>query len=135
MNYSNENAMPNGFPRGMTVEQLQALIAAQSAALRQKGPLQARTNVHTLPKQTKHPSKAAGQPAPGQVPKADDDDGIGGDLEDLENCFTAVSTAELEKLGLKAHPDKIAETSALSSVAVPHCGYKMSCPSHILQST
>ena len=34
--------------------------------------------------------------------------------------------------GLKPHPDKIAETSSLSSVPLPKLPYKMSLPGHVL---
>ncbi len=36
--------------------------------------------------------------------------------------------------GLKPHPDKIAETNSLSSVAPPKLPYKMSLPGHVMLS-
>ena len=81
-------------------------------------------------------SKARQQPGAAPLPaqaqaKQDDEHDIGDGLE--ENCFALVSTEELEKQGLRAHPDKIAEAAALSSVSVPNCSYKMCLPAQVIQ--
>ena len=71
-------------------------------------------------------------PTPAQTqPRQDDEHDIGDGLE--ENCFALVSTEELEKQGLRAHPDKIAEAAALSTVSVPSCSYKMCLPAQVIQ--
>ena len=56
---------------------------------------------------------------------------IGDGLE--ENCFALVSTEELEKQGLRPHPDKIAEAAALGSVSLPVGSYKMCLPAQVIQ--
>lgn len=70
--------------------------------------------------------------APAQAqPRQEDEHDIGDGLE--ENYFALVSTEELEKQGLKAHPDKIAEAAALSSVSLPAGSYKMCLPAQVIQ--
>lgn len=49
-----------------------------------------------------------------------------------DNCFSNFATDELEAAGLRPHPDKIAETTALASVPVPPVSYKMSLPVPVL---
>ncbi len=60
------------------------------------------------------------------------DTGLGDGVE--EQLFANVSTAELEAAGLRPHPDRISETSALASVGMPHVDYRMSLPVKVLQS-
>lgn len=60
------------------------------------------------------------------------DTGLGDGVE--EQLFANVSTAELEAAGLRPHPDRISETSALASVCVPRVDYRMSLPLKVLHS-
>ncbi len=60
------------------------------------------------------------------------DTGLGDGVE--EQLFANVSTAELEAAGLRPHPDRISETSALASVGMPRVDYRMSLPVKVLQS-
>ena len=95
-------------------------------------------NAHTMAELHRRKSKAkarqqtaAGQPqAPAQT-RHDEEHDIGDGLE--ENCFALVSTEELEKQGLRPHPDKIAEAAALSSVSLPVGSYKMCLPAQVIQ--
>jgi len=64
-------------------------------------------------------------------PRQEEEHDIGDGLE--ENCFALVSTEELEKQGLRPHPDKIAEAAALSSVSLPVGSYKMCLPAQLIQ--
>ncbi|KAG2496337.1 hypothetical protein HYH03_005567 [Edaphochlamys debaryana] len=57
---------------------------------------------------------------------------LGDGMED--NCFSAFATDDLEAAGLRPHPDKIAETTALASVKLPSVNYKMSLPMSVLSS-
>lgn len=79
------------------------------------------------PKHTPAPVQAPAQAQPRQEVEHD----IGDGLE--ENYFALVSTEELEKQGLRAHPDKIAEAAALSSVSLPAGSYKMCLPAQVIQ--
>jgi len=74
------------------------------------------------------PSHAA-EPTAGA---ADDEDldGFGDGLE--EESYSVVSTADLEALGLRKHPDAIAECVSLSSVVAPKAVYKSRLPAHVL---
>lgn len=83
-----------------------------------------------LKAKAKHTPAAVQAPAQAQ-PRQEDEHDIGDGLE--ENYFALVSTEELEKQGLKAHPDKIAEAAALSSVSLPAGSYKMCLPAHVIQ--
>lgn len=83
-----------------------------------------------LKAKAKHTPAAAQAPAQTQ-PRQEDEHEIGDGLE--ENYFALVSTEELEKQGLKAHPDKIAEAAALSSVSLPAGSYKMCLPAQVIQ--
>ena len=78
----------------------------------------------------KHTSAAGQSPAQAQ-PGQEEQNDIGDGLE--ENYFALVSTEEMEKQGLRAHPDKIAEAAALSSVSLPAGSYKMCLPVQVLQ--
>ena len=71
------------------------------------------------------------QPPAQAEPRQENEHDIGDGLE--ENYFALVSTEELEKQGLKAHPDKIAEAAALSSVSLPAGAYKMCLPAQVIQ--
>ena len=78
-------------------------------------------------------SRAPG--ADGPTPAAgggddEDDDGFGDGLE--EENYSVVSTADLEALGLRKHPDAIAECVSLSSVVAPKATYKSRLPAHVL---
>ena len=68
---------------------------------------------------------------PQAQPRQEEEHDIGDGLE--ENCFALVSTEELEKQGLRPHPDKIAEAAALSSVSLPVGSYKMCLPAQLIQ--
>lgn len=68
---------------------------------------------------------------PEAQPRQEEEHDIGDGLE--ENCFALVSTEELEKQGLRPHPDKIAEAAALSSVSLPVGSYKMCLPAQVIQ--
>ena len=68
---------------------------------------------------------------PQAQPRQEEEHDIGDGLE--ENCFALVSTEELEKQGLRPHPDKIAEAAALSSVSLPVGTYKMCLPAQVIQ--
>ncbi|KAL0036320.1 hypothetical protein WJX77_002328 [Trebouxia sp. C0004] len=68
---------------------------------------------------------------PQAQPTQEEGHDIGDGLE--ENCFALVSTEELEKQGLRPHPDKIAEAAALSSVSLPVGSYKMCLPAQVIQ--
>ena len=83
-----------------------------------------------LKAKAKHTPAAVQAPAQAK-PRQEDDHDIGDGLE--ENYFALVSTEELEKQGLKAHPDKIAEAAALSSVSLPAGSYKMCLPAQLIQ--
>jgi hypothetical protein len=50
----------------------------------------------------------------------------------LEN-YAAVSTESLEKLGLRPHPDPVAEAASLGSVDVPERPYAVTLPGHVLK--
>lgn len=78
----------------------------------------------------KHAPAALQTPAQAQ-PRQEGEHDIGDGLE--ENYFALVSTEELEKQGLRAHPDKIAEAAALSSVSLPAGSYKMCLPAQLIQ--
>ena len=78
----------------------------------------------------KHNPAAVQAPAQAQ-PRQEVEQDIGDGLE--ENYFALVSTEELEKQGLRAHPDKIAEAAALSSVSLPAGSYKMCLPAQVIQ--
>lgn len=78
----------------------------------------------------KHAAPALQTPAQAQ-PRQEEEHDIGDGLE--ENYFALVSTEELEKQGLRAHPDKIAEAAALSSVSLPAGSYKMCLPAQLIQ--
>lgn len=71
------------------------------------------------------------QPPAQTEPRQENEHDIGDGLE--ENYFALVSTEELEKQGLKAHPDKIAEAAALSSVSLPAGSYKLCLPAQVIQ--
>lgn len=71
------------------------------------------------------------QPPAQAQPRQEEEHDIGDGLE--ENYFALVSTEELEKQGLKAHPDKIAEAAALSSVSLPAGSYKLCLPAQVIQ--
>ena len=60
----------------------------------------------------------------------EDVDGFGDGVE--EESFAAVSTADLEALGLTRHPDAIAECLSMSSVVAPKASYKSRLPAHVL---
>ena len=79
------------------------------------------------------PKQNAGvmQPPAQTEPRQENEHDIGDGLE--ENYFALVSTEELEKQGLKAHPDKIAEAAALSSVSLPAGAYRMCLPAQVIQ--
>lgn len=78
----------------------------------------------------KHHAGAVQPPAQAEGRQENEHD-IGDGLE--ENYFALVSTEELEKQGLKAHPDKIAEAAALSSVSLPAGSYKLCLPAQVIQ--
>ncbi len=92
----------------------------------------AMANLHRpTPKARAKQQAAAAQTQAQANPRHEDDNDIGDGLE--ENCFSLVSTEELEKQGLRPHPDKIAEAAALSSVALPAGSYKMCLPAQVIQ--
>ena len=87
------------------------------------------------PKATTAAAAAAGTSGAGANPAsggADDEDvdGFGDGLE--EESYSVVSTADLEALGLRKHPDAIAECVSLSSVLAPKASYKSRLPAHVL---
>jgi hypothetical protein len=45
-----------------------------------------------------------------------------------------VDTHELEELGLKRHPDEVAEAASLASVQVPEVHTRLKLPGHVLES-
>jgi hypothetical protein len=45
-----------------------------------------------------------------------------------------VDTRELEELGLKRHPDEVAEAASLASVAAPEVHVRLKLPGHVLES-
>lgn len=47
--------------------------------------------------------------------------------------YTTVSTAALETLGLRAHPDPVAEAASLGSVEAPDKPYAVALPGHVLE--
>lgn len=51
-----------------------------------------------------------------------------------EQHYTGVSTAALEALGLRPHPDPVAEAASLGSVEVPERPYALKLPGHALKS-
>eukprot|EP00798_Chlamydomonas_sp_ICE-L_P014789 gene14789-20839_t len=88
---------------------------------------------------------AAQPPAPAQRPapaaheatagEDDEDDGsneIGDGDEDL--AYTNVSTAKFEALGLRPHPDPVAQCSSLSCVDAPEADYICRLPAHVLKT-
>ncbi|GFR44081.1 hypothetical protein Agub_g5241, partial [Astrephomene gubernaculifera] len=111
------------------VEQQRALLAAhQQRQAQRQAEQQAQQQPSPLLRQPQ-PQPAGNRSA--QTVQTDAmDDGIGDGVED--NCFANFATDELEAAGLRPHPDKIAETSALASVPVPPVSYKTSFPAEIV---
>jgi Fe-S cluster assembly scaffold protein SufB len=67
-----------------------------------------------------------------QVDEEEDADEFGDGLE--EKSYSVISTADLESLGLRKHPDAIAECASLNSVQAPKAAYKSRLPAHVLTS-
>ena len=93
-------------------------------------PLHARALIEAQRSKSKAKARQAATAAQPQQRQEEEHD-IGDGLE--ENCFALVSTEELEKQGLRPHPDKIAEAAALSHVSLPVGSYKMCLPVQVLQ--
>ncbi|GAX80052.1 hypothetical protein CEUSTIGMA_g7491.t1 [Chlamydomonas eustigma] len=65
-----------------------------------------------------------------QANEEEDAEEFGDGLE--EKSYSVVSTADLESLGLRKHPDAIAECASLNSVQAPKAAYKSRLPAHVL---
>ena len=85
------------------------------------------TSQHVISRAPAGPTPAGSTAGGGED---EDDDGFGDGLE--EESYSVVSTADLEALGLRKHPDAIAECVSLSSVIAPKATYKSRLPAHVL---
>lgn len=129
---------PNGSQGLYGAEYLQAAnkygVNPYNPTMPSYNPAAARATADLQRQQLKAKAKqnSAAVQAPAQAPpRQEDEHDIGDGLE--ENYFALVSTEELEKQGLRAHPDKIAEAAALSSVSLPAGSYKMCLPAQLIQ--
>lgn len=66
-----------------------------------------------------------------KIIEEDSEDEVGDSLEDQH--FATVCTDSLEALGLRQHPNRVAEAASLSSVPAPDRQYALRLPAHVMR--